>query len=224
MRTTGRIRGCFSMLKMRRAARAKKIAWALIVAIVISCVPAPAANHLAYADAVFAGGSGIDGDPFQIHTAEQLNNVRNNLNSHFILLNDIDLTGYLSEAGAGWNDGAGWAPIGTSGSRFAGVFDGAEYRITGLHINRPTSENVGLFGSTNGARIQNVEVWGVSIKGGSYVGGLIGRGYETTVSQCGTSGTVTGTGDLYTGGLIGYMYNGSVSRCNRKEQLYCRIA
>ena len=48
----------------------------------------------------FAGGSGTEDDPYQIATADQLNNVRNHLDKHFILTANIDLLG------------TNWDPIG----------------------------------------------------------------------------------------------------------------
>ncbi|MGI6130227.1 MAG: S-layer homology domain-containing protein, partial [bacterium] len=63
-------------------------------------------------EAEFAGGDGSSGNPYQVTTAEHLNNVRNHINDHFIQTEDIDLKSYLSEGGAGYNDGAGWIPIG----------------------------------------------------------------------------------------------------------------
>lgn len=50
------------------------------------------------AHAQYNGGSGTPADPFQIATVQQLQNMQNNLNSHFILLNDID-----ASATANWN-------------------------------------------------------------------------------------------------------------------------
>ena len=60
---------------------------------------------------VFAGGTGTATDPWQIATAEQLNNVRNYLgpahSDKFFVLNaniDLDVPPY--------NTGLGWEPIG----------------------------------------------------------------------------------------------------------------
>ncbi|MCL2433975.1 MAG: hypothetical protein FWD16_05600, partial [Clostridia bacterium] len=58
----------------------------------------------------------------------------------------IDLTDYLKEGQPGYNDGKGWLPIGPD---FRGGFDGRGYEITGLWINRPDENNVGLFGTVS---------------------------------------------------------------------------
>ena len=109
----------------------------------------------------FAAGDGSEGNPYQITTAEQLNNVRDYLgeaysDKHFMLVNDIDLTAYLASGGAGHNDGAFWEPIGYviydwddsnhDYNFFYGKFDGNNKKIIGLKINRTTTNFVGLFG------------------------------------------------------------------------------
>ena len=55
----------------------------------------------ALADSGFAGGSGTKEDPWQIDSAEQLNLIRENLAGHYVLIADIDLSGYEN-----------WEPIG----------------------------------------------------------------------------------------------------------------
>ena len=45
-------------------------------------------------DVQFAGGSGTAEDPWQIATAEQLDRVRDDLKAHYVLTDDIDLSGY----------------------------------------------------------------------------------------------------------------------------------
>lgn len=92
---------------------------------------------------LFAGGNGTAEDPYQITTAEQMNNVRKNLSASYVLMNDIDLSGYSN-----------WEPIGTSSEiPFVGIFDGNNHTITGLTITEaPTVDDnsvpvyVGLFG------------------------------------------------------------------------------
>ncbi len=106
-----------------------------------------------------------------------------------------------------WNGGAGWDPIGTfsiSGS-FTATFEGNGNSISGLFINRPTADFVGLFGGVGileTGTIRNVGVIGVDVTGSRIVGGLVGwsRG---TISACYATGAVSGSGDQV-GGLAGY--------------------
>jgi len=92
----------------------------------------------------YAGGDGSEGNPYQVETWEHLDSVRVNLNAHFTLMNDLDenTTGYTDyvkgmEGGENVvNDGQGWEPIGTYEEPFTGFFDGGEYTISDLYIDR----------------------------------------------------------------------------------------
>jgi hypothetical protein len=58
-------------------------------------------------------------------------------------------------AGAPWQ----WTPIGTDGSRFAGVFDGGGHKISGLYIDRPSTPDQALFGFVKaGGVVENLGV------------------------------------------------------------------
>ncbi|MFW5787131.1 MAG: hypothetical protein ACOCV3_02575 [Halanaerobiales bacterium] len=94
-------------------------------------------------ESTFAGGDGSDSDPYQIENWHHLNNVRDNLDSKFILVNDLDETtaGYnelvKNENGDLVNEGKGWDPIGADcDTTFAGVFNGNDNTISDLVINR----------------------------------------------------------------------------------------
>ncbi|WP_236290001.1 hypothetical protein [Paenibacillus allorhizoplanae] len=90
----------------------------------------------------FAGGIGTQEQPYEISTAEHLNNVRNNLEPglYFKLIDDIDLN--VSP----YKDGDGWLPIGSDGSAFRGIIDGNGHIIRGLTINRSGVSFIGLYG------------------------------------------------------------------------------
>ena len=115
----------------------------------------------------FAGGRGTEVSPYQVATAEQLNKVRDHLDKHFIQTADIDLSGYST--------GEGWMPIGDrSGSNasnysdtaFTGSYNGGNFTISNLTINRPNwgdtwaegsdKYGLGLFGFINGSTIKNL--------------------------------------------------------------------
>ena len=160
---------------------------------------------------VFTTGSGEEGDPWIITTAEQLNHVREHLSAHFKLGGNIDLGTYLS--GAGNNSGAGWEPIGTASAPFSGSFDGAGYKIGALWINRSSTGYVGLFGATgSSAVISNltVEVAASGITGDGSTGGLVGRN-SGAISNCSAVGEIDGK--YGTGGLVGDNSDGVISNC-----------
>lgn len=172
----------------------------------------------------FASGSGSQLDPYMISTPQQLDSVRlycgNSIyaTTYFALLNDIDLYDYIRPpntqgryGGAGFDDGKGWHPIGTYLAPFSSYFYGNGKRITGLWIKRPTEDNVGLFGYTYSAHIENVGVevvgWG-SVEGRNNVGALIGQMYSGETKKCYATGyEVKGSSSV--GGLVGYNHSGA---------------
>ncbi|NYT43960.1 filamentous hemagglutinin N-terminal domain-containing protein [Alcaligenaceae bacterium] len=120
-----------------------------------------------------------------------------NLAGYYALGSDID-----ASATNGWNSGAGFDPIGNSTTSFTGVFDGLGHTISGVIINRPALDRVGLFGSTVDPVIRNVGLSSVNITGNDLIGGLVGFKYGGDVSNSYATGQVAGGGD-YTGGLVG---------------------
>lgn len=121
------------------------------------------------ANGLFAGGSGTELSPFLIEDAHDLNAIRNNLTGYYKLINDIDLD-ILP-----YNVDEGWLPI----SIFNGYLDGNGFTISNLFINRPSSDDVGLFGQTGmNLKIKNFELYNFKIVGNNNVGGLIGRTHD----------------------------------------------
>ena len=168
---------------------------------------------------------GSEGRPFIITTPAELDNIRNELTMHYKLGRSIDLSGYLATGGAGYlkaNWGAaGWLPIGTSSARFKGCLDGAGYTISGLWINRTTTDYIGLFGSLDdGATLKNlgVAITAAGVKGRNYVGGVAGAISGGTISHCYATGTVSGTN--YVGGLAGVCYDNIADKFGRITNCY----
>ena len=101
-----------------------------------------------------------------------------------------------------WTEGTGWQPIGTSSDAFSGYFEGNDFTISNLYINRPL-DKVALFGNTApSAKINAVELSQVSVKGKSQVGSLVAvnEGIVTNINV--EIGNVTGSVGIV-GGLIG---------------------
>ncbi len=168
----------------------------------------------------YGNGDGSVANPYQISTAAQLNSLRNYLGSsysstHFKLMNDIDLSSYLAQDGAGYTawGSAGWMPIGTSSAPFQAHFDGNFKKITGFMINRSSYADCGFFGNTgNTALIENLSIVsavGSSVQGGNAAGMLVGRN-NGTLTNCSATGSVRGT--LWNGALVGWN-NGTLNRC-----------
>lgn len=148
-------------------------------------------------------GSGTAADPYVIWDVDDLQDMDLDLGAYYILGGNINAT-----LTSGWNGGLGFDPIGQGVPYFQGTFDGKDYTINDLTINRPLEDNVGLFGVTDdGAEITNVILANVSITGNDYVGALIGTDVAVTLilNNCSSSGTVDG--DVYVGGLLGWVWD-----------------
>jgi len=133
-------------------------------------------------DPLYAGGTGVEGDPYQIETCVQLQNINQNLSSYFVLNNDIDCSDTIN-----WNDGLGFEPIGTLLAPFNGRVDGDDgvadpinygdgFTINDLYINRIDLLDVGLFGSVQSLGvITDLGLIDVEIAGFHKTGALVGR-------------------------------------------------
>jgi PGF-CTERM protein len=145
-------------------------------------------------------GSGSESDPYVVTDVVELQAVAGDVEAAFTLGSDID----ASET-SDWNDGAGFDPVGDFDAIFTGNFDGREYVITGLTIDRPDQDNAALFyGTGEEGTIERVGLEDVDISGGRSVGGVLGTN-RGTVSQCFTTGRVSATA-AYVGGLAGSNY------------------
>jgi len=140
-----------------------------------------------------------------VNTVDRLQDMQDNLSGSYALGTDID-----AAATAGWNGGLGFDPIGESGGAFTGAFDGQDHTISNLTINRPATNDIGLFGRTNASTITNVGVTSVDITGGNQVGGLVGhiRNGSTITGSYATGDVDGGT---FVGGLVGLNTDSSIS-------------
>ena len=151
----------------------------------------------------FSGlGAGTTDFPYRITTCAQLQGINENLNSNYVLLNDINC------------NGVNFTPIGMresgSVSDFYGTLDGYNHTISNLTISISGPYNyVGLFGSiSSGGIVKNLKITMASISStnasSAYIGGLAGSLTDTTVSHVSFSGNVSGS--MSVGGFAG---NGS---------------
>ena len=107
-----------------------------------------------------------------VNTVYDLQNMNNNKAGTYALGRDID-AGITS----GWNSGAGFVPIG-AGTSFTGNLNGEGHTISGLFINRPSDQNVGLISYLGaGAAVSNVGVIGATVTGHTTVGAIVGNNY-----------------------------------------------
>lgn len=160
-----------------------------------------------------------------VEDVEQLQAINTNLGGNYALRNSIDAT-----STSGWGDSEhdtkneGFLSIGIGDTGkvtetdinnetkygFYGNFDGIDYNIFGLTINREDTNNVGLFGVTHDANISNVTLVGGSITGQNVVGSVVGAALGSThITNATNSASVTGTTDV--GGIVGASRNERIS-------------
>ncbi len=134
-----------------------------------------------------------------IKTAQDLLNIENNLSGRYMLVNDIDLSGYSN-----------WNVIGNSynGTVFKGIFDGNGYTISNLKITGKASSTDyggGLFASIGGgAEIRNLTIKNANISGDlSSTGALAGSADSVTIENVAVIGGSISSTTSSVGGLIG---------------------
>ena len=160
-----------------------------------------------------------DPNAIKIYTAEDLVNVRNNLSGSYVLMNDIDLTGFNS---------GNWVPIGITyrSDKFSGIFDGQGYVIKNMNISKVTSistvQYAGLFGDIDGATIKNIGLEETEINinssggsGGIFTGGISCNSISSTIENCYTTGSVyvSSSHNVYVGGICGRSLGNTTSYC-----------
>ena len=102
----------------------------------------------------------------------------------------------------------GWSPIGSVDNPFDSIFDGNDYTITNLQINRDATKDavndadIALFAALSGnARIENVGLVDVAIEGRGDTGSLVAENKGAIVNSYVQRGQVVGT-QRNLGGLV----------------------
>lgn len=165
-------------------------------------------------------GDGTANNPYQISSKEELEIMRNLINSpyscgkyngcYYIQTDDIDL------------QGTEWEPIGKrylNGSEallsFNGNYNGQGHEITNLYVNRK-EKYAGLFGSLNGNKfIENLVVFGSVKSTSDSVGGICGEICDGggTIRNCAFYGDLETSGKAI-GGIAGCLWqSGNVENC-----------
>ncbi len=116
-----------------------------------------------------------------------------------------------------------WEPIGDDDSPFTGNYDGRDFSISNMTIDRPDENHIGLFGvidrndGYNVSDICNMNIVNVSITGGQYVGALAGKSYAR-VNSCHSSGAISCIQGRC-GGLIGFQYEAGETFANHMSDI-----
>lgn len=149
-------------------------------------------------------GTGIASDPYLITNADQLFEVRNNLNASYRLMADIDMSEWLNEN----SPNEGWSPIGSESAPFSGIFDGNNHAILHLYINRQT-DNVGFIGVSADAYIYNISFIDLNVRGQNNVGGVVGYNDMWQAGLTVQNVSIISSrieGNNCVGGIVGLMY------------------
>ncbi|MGD1041706.1 MAG: GLUG motif-containing protein [Sedimentisphaerales bacterium] len=164
----------------------------------------------------YSGGSGTAGDPYKIATKPDLLALAATTGDYskcFILTADINMGGLIFTTAiiaADTNSSSGF-----QGTAFSGTFDGNDHKITNFTINGVNSCYLSLFGYiTSSGLIKNLGLENCAVSGDSnsqYVSGLVGFSVYGSISNCHSTGSVSGHSNV--GGLVGYNDDGSVSNC-----------
>jgi hypothetical protein len=157
--------------------------------------------------AKYSGGTGEPHDPYRIATANDLNDIGNHtedLGSHFVMLNDVNLAAYT---GTQFNIIGDFVGYGSPDNRpFAGVFDGNGHTVSNFSYASTDADYTGLFGYIYGAhaKVTDLGLVDPNIDGGTgwTVGLLAGWLRDGTITNCyADNGNISGSGDI--GGLVG---------------------
>jgi hypothetical protein len=182
----------------------------------------------------FSGdGAGTSLDPFQISTCVQLQEMNGELDSHYVLVNDIDCadSATWNENVDEWVDGVvdgtliadeyvgvinngyyGFEPIGwdsaanNSGPGFTGTLDGQQHTISNLWIFRKGNDFTGLIGYATNAVIKDLTLDNPRVVGAAHTGGFLGRGAGVVLTNLENyEGMVRAYLEYYGGGIAGYL-------------------
>ena len=135
-----------------------------------------------------------------IKTADDLQALKDNLSGKYILMNDIDLSGY------------NWTAIGTKTNPFSGELNGNGHVIKNLQVDDAARNGIGLFGVIDGANVSNVGLENADINVQNAVGILAGAAEASIITNCYSTGSVRGAG--WVGGLIGQITNATtINNC-----------
>uniref|UniRef100_A6VSI9 Filamentous haemagglutinin family outer membrane protein n=1 Tax=Marinomonas sp. (strain MWYL1) TaxID=400668 RepID=A6VSI9_MARMS len=155
------------------------------------------------------------GGVISVSNLHQMALIGANLSGTYHLTRNIDASATNAEsetysASSIWGSG-GFVPLGNVSTPFSGTFDGQSHVISNLTINRPTKNDIGLFGyvGTDGI-IRNVGINGGSVTGHYNIGDLVGHN-KGAINNAYATGAVIGKGSTaYVGGLVG-VNDGSIN-------------
>jgi len=169
----------------------------------------------------YGTGGGTPENPYTIDSVEEfllLSGSPDDWGKSFILTTDLDLSGHVFDRAPIAPDNSPDHNGSYVGVDFAGTFDGNGHTISNLTIRTENGgDYLGLFGWADNATIRNLRMDNVSITAfgeNLNVGAIVGVLYNSQLSLCVVSGTIT-TADSswFVGGLVGNQDSGGIESC-----------
>lgn len=177
----------------------KRFTAAICLAFIFSNLQVTSAQAIGCTSGLFGGGSGTEGDPFQVATTQQFLNVQNCLSGDYWFRQtaDIDLSQHSP-----------WQPF----SIFDGNYDGADFDITNITLSGAGS--TGLFSTIEQGTVKNLNLVANAVFSGENFsqGVLAERLNSATISNIKVTADITSNeGMATTGGVVGYVNESDAS-------------
>ena len=198
--------------------------WLVTMLLLVMAILMPYGGAWAQTPSKPSNGDGVD-NPYQISTAAELAWFRDQVNSgnttiSATLTKDIDLAEFCHAKDAAKNtDELSWTPIGNSGNKYQGTFDGNGKTISNLYINA-TYWDIGItlftgfFGYTDaGGSIKNITFDNAKVKSVDdyYTGILVGIA-ASCIENIKTLANCSVEGKDNVGGIAGEA-SGNIGNC-----------
>jgi hypothetical protein len=166
----------------------------------------------------FGGGTGTENDPYIIVTAQQLNNIRDNLDKHFKQIKNIDLNDLKSKLGT---PVANWEPVGrdfpVSPGPFTGSYNGMGFEIQNMVVLSEVDGYTGFFGLVSEASITNIVFKNATVdrdasNSGIFAGGL----YDSVIDRIIIEDSSLSQSS-YIGGFASYTSGSTITNCEMED-------
>lgn len=149
---------------------------------------------------------------YNIATAQDLLNIKNNTEGDYKLTADIDMSG------------VSFTPL----PDFTGSLDGQGHVIRNLTFNNPNQDQAALFATTHGATIEKLGIEGANIVGNANAAAIVGRAYGGTIQSCyvansyieGRDHVGSITGDMNVNDNVGVTISDCLSDARLKTRSY----
>ncbi len=162
-------------------------------------------------NAIYFQGNGSIENPYIITNCTQLQAINQNLTSHYILNNSINMSAQGCEQ---FQQGRGFEPIGNSSSVIkyineitdsfqGGSLEGRGHSIYNLFINRTNESYIGLFSHMYESNISNLSIINSRIYGGNFTGCISGYTGSGNLKNISCKGILENNLEGAIGGITG---------------------